>query len=115
MRYESPVMTTSRVATEDMELRGQQIKAGDNINLMIASANRDPDQFPDPDTYVIDRRPNRHLTFAHGAHFCLGSALARNVSQIAVLSALSVPEHAAFPTRSSGLRVSLSGTRRRCR
>lgn len=88
MRYESPVMTTSRVATEDMELHGQKIKAGDNVNLMIASANRDPRQFDDPDTYIIDRRPNRHLTFAHGAHFCLGSALARNVSQIAVLSAI---------------------------
>ena len=88
MRYESPVMTTSRIATEDMELRGRQIKAGDNINLMIASANRDPRQFEDPDTYIVDRRPNRHLTFAHGAHFCLGSALARNVSQIAVLSAI---------------------------
>ncbi len=88
MRYESPVMTTSRVATEDMELHGRQIKAGDNVNLMIASANRDPDQFENADTYVIDRRPNRHLTFAHGPHFCLGSALARNVSQIAVLSAI---------------------------
>lgn len=88
MRYESPVMTTSRIATEDMELHGQRIKAGDNVNLLIASANRDPRQFDDPDTYIIDRRPNRHLTFAHGPHFCLGSALARNVSQIAVLSAV---------------------------
>jgi len=86
MRYESPVMTTSRVATEDMELHGQQIGKGDNVNLMIAAANRDPDQFDDPDRYIIDRRPNRHLTFAHGPHFCLGSALARNVAQIAVLS-----------------------------
>ncbi len=88
MRYESPVMTTSRIALEDMELHGQQIRKGDNVNLMIASANRDPRQFDNPDTYIIDRRPNRHLTFAHGPHFCLGSALARNVSQIAVMSAI---------------------------
>lgn len=88
MRYESPVMTTSRIAMEDMELHGQKISKGDNVNLMIASANRDPRQFDNPDTYIIDRRPNRHLTFAHGAHFCLGSALARNVSQIAVMSAI---------------------------
>ncbi|CAN5780415.1 cytochrome P450 [soil metagenome] len=88
MRYESPVMTTSRVATEDMELHGQQIKKSDNVNLMIASANRDLRQFDDPDSYVTDRRPNRHLTFAHGPHFCLGSALARNVAQIAILSAI---------------------------
>lgn len=86
MRYESPVQTTSRVALEPIELRGQTIEAGANVNLMIAAANRDPRQFDDPDTFVIDRRPNRHLTFAHGPHFCLGSALARNVAQIAVLS-----------------------------
>ena len=88
MRFESPVMTTSRVATEDVELHGETIEAGSNVNLMIAAANRDPRQFDDPDRYVIDRRPNRHLTFAHGPHFCVGSALARNVAQIAVLSLL---------------------------
>jgi cytochrome P450 len=86
MRYESPVQTTSRVALEPVELRGQRIAAGSNVNLMIAAANRDPEQFDEPDRYIIDRRPNRHLTFAHGPHFCLGSALARNVAQIAVLS-----------------------------
>jgi hypothetical protein len=86
MRYESPVQTTSRVALEPIELGGQSIQQGDNVNLMIAAANRDPDQFDDPDSFIIDRRPNRHLTFAHGPHFCLGSALARNVAQLAVLS-----------------------------
>lgn len=88
MRYESPVQTTSRVALEPVELGGQTIQPGDNVNLMIAAANRDPAQFDDPDTFVIDRRPNRHLTFAHGPHFCLGSALARNVAQIAVQSVI---------------------------
>jgi cytochrome P450 len=88
MRYESPVQTTSRVALEPIGLRGQTIQQGDNVNLMIAAANRDPEQFDDPETFIIDRRPNRHLTFAHGPHFCLGSALARNVAQVAVLSVI---------------------------
>ncbi len=84
LRFESPVQATSRVAKEDIELHGETIRAGQNVSLLIASANRDADQFPDPDTFLITRQPNRHLTFAHGPHFCLGSALARNVTQVAV-------------------------------
>lgn len=84
LRYESPVQATSRVAKADIDLEVGTIRAGDNVSLMIGAANRDPDQFADPETFVIDRRPNRHLTFAHGPHFCVGSALARNVAQIAV-------------------------------
>jgi pimeloyl-[acyl-carrier protein] synthase len=86
MRFESPVQATSRVATEDMAFGGQMIRAGDNVSMLFGSANRDEEQFPEPDRFHIERHPNRHLTFAHGAHFCLGSALARNVAQIAVLS-----------------------------
>jgi pimeloyl-[acyl-carrier protein] synthase len=84
LRYESPVQATSRVATEGFVLHGAQICAGDNISLLIGSANRDPRQFPDADSFIQDRHPNRHLTFAHGPHFCVGSALARNTAQIAV-------------------------------
>lgn len=84
LRFESPVQATSRVATQDFELHGQQIRAGDNISLLIGSANRDPRQFPHADTFDQRRHPNRHLTFAHGPHFCVGSALARNTAQIAV-------------------------------
>lgn len=86
LRFESPVQTTSRVAKEDIELGGQVIPAGANINVLFASANRDEAHFPDPDTFDVGRQPNRHLDFAHGPHFCLGSALARNVAQVAVLS-----------------------------
>ena len=84
LRFESPVQATSRVATEDFDLHGETIRAGDNISLLIGSANRDPRQFPDADTFDPRRHPNRHLTFAHGPHFCVGSALARNTAQIAV-------------------------------
>jgi pimeloyl-[acyl-carrier protein] synthase len=86
LRFESPVQATSRVATEDFEFHGKTIRAGDNISLLIGSANRDPDQFPDADRFDQRRHPNRHLTFAHGPHFCVGSALARNTTQIAILS-----------------------------
>ncbi|HUG16874.1 MAG TPA: cytochrome P450 [Thermomicrobiales bacterium] len=86
LRFESPVQATSRVATEAIEVGGQTIGAGDNVSLLFGSANRDEAQFPAPDVFDVARSPNRHLTFAHGPHFCLGSALARNVSQIAVLS-----------------------------
>jgi cytochrome P450 len=84
LRYESPVQATSRVATEDIELHGQHIRAGDNVSLLIGAANRDGAQFPDPATFDMTRHPNRHLTFAHGPHFCVGSALARNTAQVAV-------------------------------
>lgn len=86
LRYESPVQATSRVATEDFEFHGHAIRAGDNISLLIGSANRDPEQFPEADRFDQRRHPNRHLTFAHGPHFCVGSALARNTTQIAILS-----------------------------
>lgn len=84
LRFESPVQATSRVAREDFEVQGEIIAAGDNVSLLIGSANRDSSQFEDSETFIMDRRPNRHLTFAHGPHFCVGSALARNVAQIAV-------------------------------
>jgi pimeloyl-[acyl-carrier protein] synthase len=85
LRFESPVQATSRVATAPIELRGQVIEAGQNVSLLFGSANRDADQFSDPDRFDISRYPNRHLTFAHGPHFCLGSALARNVAQCAIM------------------------------
>lgn len=84
LRFECPVQTTSRVAKEPIEVGGQTIEAGQNVYLMLASANRDPAQFPDPERFDIRRQPNRHLDFAHGPHFCLGSAVARATAQTAV-------------------------------
>ena len=67
-----------RTATKDVELGGQQIKAGDKVVLWYASSNRDEDVFPDPDTFDVERSPNDHQAFgAGGRHFCLGTALAR--------------------------------------
>jgi pimeloyl-[acyl-carrier protein] synthase len=87
LRWESPVQATSRVVKgESVEIGGQIMQPGDSVHLLIGSANRDPSQFSDPDTFDPSRHPNRHLTFAHGAHFCLGSSTARAVAQTAVLA-----------------------------
>ena len=86
MRFESPVQATSRVARDAIEIDGHTIEPGQGISLLFGSANRDESQFPEPEWFDITRKPNRHLTFAHGPHFCLGAAIARAEAQIAVLT-----------------------------
>jgi cytochrome P450 len=76
-RFVSPVTHMRRTAVEDMEIAGQTIKAGEKVVLWFASGNRDERQFADPDTLVLDRKPNQHVGFGVGAHFCLGAHLAR--------------------------------------
>ncbi|RZU52408.1 cytochrome P450 [Krasilnikovia cinnamomea] len=84
LRYESPVETsTFRIATEDLEIGGQRIAAGDAVLVVLLSANRDEDRFPDPDDMRLDRAQNPHLAFGHGIHYCLGAPLARLEAQIA--------------------------------
>ena len=84
LRYHSPIQATARIATEDLEIGGKPISAGQYISTYLAAANRDPDQFPDPDRLDITRQENRHLAFSFGPHFCLGAALARLEGQIAI-------------------------------
>ena len=88
MRYESPVQATSRIVKEAMEFKGQQFEAGQGIVVLFGSANRDPEQFAEPDRFDITRQPNRHLTFAHGPHFCLGASIARTVAQVGILTTI---------------------------
>ncbi|WP_147095100.1 cytochrome P450, partial [Nocardioides psychrotolerans] len=66
-----------RFAREDLELGGQQIKAGDCIGISLLGANRDPALTDDPDTFDPRREPTRHLAFGHGLHRCVGAELAR--------------------------------------
>ena len=77
IRWVSPILNMRRTATEDHELKGQQIKAGDELLLMYSSANRDERAFDDPDTLDVTRRHNHHVAFGFGTHFCLGASLAR--------------------------------------
>lgn len=77
LRWTSPLIHFARTATEDYELRGKRIRAGESVCLFYPSANRDEEVFEQPFGFRIDRKPNRHLAFGIGEHFCLGSHLAR--------------------------------------
>jgi len=77
LRYDGPVQLTSRMVTEDRELRGHRLRRGQQLVLVLAAANRDPEQFADPDRLDVTRGEVRHLAFSHGLHFCLGAQLAR--------------------------------------
>ena len=82
LRYEPPVARQHRITMEDIEIGGKSIKKGQIVSGMTGAANRDPNQFPDPDRFDITRRDNRHLSFGHGIHFCLGGPLARIEGQV---------------------------------
>jgi len=84
LRMESPNQFGNRMTTEEMTLHGVTIPKGADLYLCIGAANRDPEQFPDPDTLCLDRRPNKHLAFAGGAHTCVGLTLARMEGRIAI-------------------------------
>ena len=77
VRWTTPVIQFCRTATEDYELRGQKIRAGESLCLFYPSANRDEEVFPDGDRFRIDRQPNDHVAFGRGEHVCLGAHLAR--------------------------------------
>jgi cytochrome P450 len=77
LRYDSPVQFTSRILTADMEIGGTTLRAGQMVLLLLAAANRDPEQFPDPDRLDVGRANNKHVAFGLGSHFCLGAPLAR--------------------------------------
>jgi len=77
LRYDSPVKSIQRIATQDVEMRGKVMRKDDRIRWFISSANRDPDAFPDPTTFDITRHPNQHVAFGSGTHHCLGATLAR--------------------------------------
>ncbi len=77
LRFASPVYHFRRTATRDVEMGGQQIKAGDKVVMWFASGNRDEAVFADPYRLDLTRYPNEHMTFGKGAHTCLGANLAR--------------------------------------
>jgi cytochrome P450 len=77
LRYDSPVKSIQRIASEDVEMRGKVMRKDDRIRWFISAANRDPDAFPNPAAFDITRYPNQHVAFGSGTHHCLGATLAR--------------------------------------
>jgi cytochrome P450 len=87
LRYLTVEHTIVRTATEDIDLGGHLVKAGDSVTVSAHAANRDPERFADPDVIDLRRGPGGHVAFGHGSHGCLGKELAR-VELRAALSGL---------------------------
>ncbi len=88
LRYESPSQHTARLAPGDVGLGGKLIRQRQAAIVVMGAANRDPEQFPDPDRLDLGRQPNRHVAFAWASHFCFGAPLARIEGQIALTTML---------------------------
>ncbi|MBA3655617.1 MAG: cytochrome P450 [Actinobacteria bacterium] len=84
LRYDSPVQLDARTALVDVEIAGVTIPKKEQPVLLLAAANRDPAQFPDPDRLDLRRVPNAHIAFSSGIHFCVGASLARAEGQVAI-------------------------------
>ena len=104
LRLESPVQLTARLALNDVETAGTRINRGEMVVVYLAAANRDPEVFPDPHRFDIER-PNagKHLAFSGGRHFCLGAALARAEGEVGLRT---------FFERFPGVRAAGAGSRR---
>jgi len=97
LRFDPPVHWISRVALHDAEFHGQKVARGETVYTVLASANRDPDHYADPDLFRLDRRRSDHHTFGHGIHFCIGAPLARmeaNHALIGMLRRFTTVDHA---------------------
>jgi cytochrome P450 len=84
LRFESPIQTTTRQLAQDVTLGSHTLRQGDLVLLVLGAANRDPEQFHEPDRFDITRADNRHLAFGGGIHFCVGAPLSRLEAQIAI-------------------------------
>ena len=84
LRYDSPVQIDLRRVVEDCDVNGFPVKRGDDIVLLIGGANRDPEQFEDPDGLDVGRSESSHISFGRGIHACIGAPLARLEARIAI-------------------------------
>ena len=84
LRFNTSAQRFKRVVMRETTLHGRTLRAGDKIALAFGSGNRDERKFPEPDRFDIDRRPQGHLGFGSGKHFCLGSQMARLVTEVAM-------------------------------
>jgi cytochrome P450 len=94
LRYFSVNQTLSRTVTRDVELNGQRLRKNDKVVISWLSANHDEQEFDRPDEIILDRTPNRHLAFGLGPHRCIGSHLARLMSEVMVKAVLDrIPDY----------------------
>jgi cytochrome P450 len=91
LRYTSPVQFVYRETLGAVELSGVRIPAGALVSALLGSANRDPEQFPEPDRFRVTRKPQHHLGFGIGPHSCLGAQVARLETRIVLEELLSLP------------------------
>ena len=84
LRHDAPLQLFERTATQDLELAGVPVAAGERVAALLGSANRDASVFAEPDRFDVGRDPNPHVGFGMGVHFCLGAPLARMELAIAV-------------------------------
>jgi cytochrome P450 len=96
LRYRTPLQWMYRLPRRDVEMHGRVIPAGKLVLVVLAAANRDPQQFQEPGRFDITRDPNPHLAFGHGIHFCLGAPLGRLEARVAL---------AEFLERAKGFRL----------
>ncbi len=85
LRFESPIQYTARIVKDEAEICGTRLRRGQTILCMLGAANRDAQQFKEPDQLNLKRANNQHLAFGAGAHFCVGNQLARLEGQAAIL------------------------------
>ncbi|SEC09019.1 Cytochrome P450 [Paenibacillus sp. GP183] len=90
LRYYPPIVSIGRVAKEDVQIGGSLIRKGDQVTTWVGAANRDESKFTDPDAFYKLRKPNPHMSFGFGIHFCLGAPLARLEGHIAIETLLQI-------------------------
>ena len=113
LRYECPIQLNNRRLTDESAVGARSFPAGTLVTICIGAVNRDPAQFPDPQTFDVGRRPNRHLAFGQGDHACAGMNVARMEGRVAIgrlLARFATLEPAGAPERDR--RVRFRGLRR---
>jgi hypothetical protein len=108
LRYDGPILLTVRIPREDLEFGGKVIPRDATVMAMLGAANRDPARFPDPDRFDVARRPNEHLAFGGGVHFCLGSHLARMEAEVAIGTLLARTKNLRLAVREEELEMGAS-------
>lgn len=97
LRYRSPAQVLRRKVIQDTEIGGQQLRKGETVIVWLGSANRDENKFKDASKFDIHRKPNPHIAFGHGIHFCLGAPLARMEANIAMTALIEKYSSLSFP------------------